>query len=242
METKNRLVELLPRRDRQRLLALCVPVELEFQQILWRQGEPARHVYFPIDAFISLVASLDGEPVLEVGMAGNEGVLGAQLTWGVTDAPLHAVVQGAGIALRMAAAAFRHEVADSKALRRILDRYLSVLMGQLGTSAACVRFHLIGPRLARWLLMTQDRAGANTFHITHEFLSYMLGVRRVGITSAAGALQASGVISYTRGQIRVLDRGGLERASCSCYAADKRGYAAAGLMGRPPRSAERRLQ
>jgi len=224
-ERTNHLIELLPRKDRNRLLALCEPVELQFEQILWEQGKPAHQVYFPTGAFISLVASLDGKPVLEIGMAGFEGVLGAQLVWGVRNAPLHAVVQGAGAALRIEVAPFRREARRSPALRRSLDLYLSVLMSQLGTSAACVRFHLIGPRLARWLLMTQDRSRSNTFHVTHQFLSYMLGVRRVGITAAAGALQDHGLITYTRGTLTVLDRRGLEAAACSCYAADRRSYA-----------------
>ncbi len=224
-ERTNQLIELLPRKDRTRLLGLCEPVELQFEQILWEQGKPARQVYFPTVAFISLVASLDGNPVLEIGMAGFEGVLGAQLVWGVKNAPLHAVVQGAGAAWRIEVAPFCREARRSVALRRSLDLYLSVLMSQLGTSAACVRFHQIGPRLARWLLMTQDRSRSSTFHVTHQFLSYMLGVRRVGITAAAGALQDHGLISYTRGKLTVLDRRGLEAASCSCYAADRRSYA-----------------
>jgi CRP-like cAMP-binding protein len=224
-ERTNQLIELLPRKDRARLLGLCERVELQFEQILWEQGKPARQVYFPTVAFISLVACLDDKPVLEIGMAGFEGVLGAQLVWGVRNAPLHAVVQGAGAAWRIEVATFRREARRSQALRRSLDLYLSVLMSQLGTSAACVRFHLIGPRLARWLLMTQDRSRSNTFHVTHQFLSYMLGVRRVGITAAAGAMQDHGLISYTRGTLTVLDRRGLEAAACSCYAADRRSYA-----------------
>jgi CRP-like cAMP-binding protein len=224
-DSKNQLIQLLPRNDRQSLLALCEPVDLQFEQVLWEQGRPARQVYFPTEAFISLVASLDDKPVLEVGMAGFEGVLGAQLAWGAKNAPLHAVVQGPGAAWRIDVNRFCRQVARSKALRHCLDLYLSVFMSQLGTSAACVRFHLIGPRLARWLLMTQDRSRSDTFHVTHQFLSYMLGVRRVGITSAAGLLQDHGLVTYARGTLRVLDRQGLEAAACTCYAADLRSYA-----------------
>jgi CRP-like cAMP-binding protein len=226
-DVKNSLLELLPRKDRERLIGHCKTVDLDFEQILWTYGKTARFVYFPIGAFISLVASIDGEPVLEVGMAGSEGVLGAQLALGVTAAPLHAVVQGAGKALRLSAADFRAEVGLSPALRRVLDAYLSVIMSQVSTSAACVRFHSIGPRLARWLLMTQDRALSNTFSVTHQFLSYMLGVRRVGITAAAGELQEKGFISYSRGTLSVRDRRGLESAACSCYASDRKCYIAA---------------
>jgi CRP-like cAMP-binding protein len=124
----------------------------------------------------------------------------------------------------MDARAFRAQLAGSAALHRLLDRYLYVLMAQLTTSAACLRFHLIGPRLARWLLMTQDRAHSDSFHVTQEFLAYMLGVRRVGVTAAAGAMQRDGLIYYTRGQMVVLDRQGLEQAACSCYASDCKAY------------------
>lgn len=209
------------------MLVQAKAVELKFAEVLWQPGKPARYAYFPLTAFISLVASLEGAPVLEVGMAGHEGVLGAQLALGLTAAPLHAVVQGAGKAWRVGAAAFQSEVARSEPLRRIIDSYLSVLMSQMGTAAACMRFHNIGPRLARWLLMTQDRARSDHFNVTHQFLSYMLGVRRVGVTSAAGALQAQGHISYSRGVLKILDRKGLERAACSCYAADRKSYVAA---------------
>jgi CRP-like cAMP-binding protein len=134
------------------------------------------------------------------------------------------VVQGHGKARRIASAAFRTELARSSALRRCLNRYLYVLMSQLAVASACLRFHLIEPRLARWLLMTQDRAHADAFHVTHEFLAYMLGVRRVGITAAAGALQRAGLIEYRRGELVVLNRKGLEAAACGCYAADRKRY------------------
>jgi CRP-like cAMP-binding protein len=135
------------------------------------------------------------------------------------------VVQGAGTALRIAAKSFLSELEQSEALQRGIDRYLYVLMTQLARSAGCLRFHQIGPRLARWLLMTQDRAHTRHFHVTHEFLAYMLGVRRVGITDAAGNLQRSGLIEYHRGELTVLDRPGLEAAACGCYAADQKAYA-----------------
>jgi CRP-like cAMP-binding protein len=159
-------------------------------------------------------------------MVGNEGLLGAQLALGVATVPLHALVQGAGTALRIGSAPFRAELARSAALRRVLNRYLYVLMAQLAGSAACLRFHQIEQRLARWLLMSQDRAHDPHFHVTHEFLAYMLGVRRVGITAAAGVLQRAGLIDYRRGELRVLDRPGLEAAACACYANDRQTYAA----------------
>ena len=222
---ENRLIEKLPRKDRLSLLAVCEPVNLVLAEVLYEPGKPTRHVYFPTEGFISLVAQLDGHPGLEVGMVGREGMLGAQLALGVLIAPLHALVQGAGAAWRIGVGDFRRELAGSAALRLSMDRYIHVLMMQLAASAGCQRFHLIGPRLARWLLMTQDRAHADCFRVTQEFLAYMLGVRRVGITSAAVALQRSGLIEYHRGEVTVLDRKGLQAAACTCYAADLRAYA-----------------
>jgi CRP-like cAMP-binding protein len=163
-------------------------------------------------------------PGVEVGMVGREGMLGAHIALGVPSAPLHALVQGAGTARRIGARAFRAELAESAALRDSVNRYLYVLLSQLATSAACLRFHLIGPRLARWLLMSEDRSRSNSFRVTQEFLAYMLGVRRVGITAAAGALQRSGLIEYHRGELTVVDRSGLEAAACSCYRTDRDGY------------------
>jgi CRP-like cAMP-binding protein len=221
---ENHLIAQLPRRDRAALLAVCEPVSLELGTVLWDAGRTTRHVYFPIDAFISLVTAIEGEPALEVGMVGREGMLGAQLALGVSAIPLHALVQGTGSARRIEAAPFRRELALSKALQSVLNRYLYVLMAQLATAAACTRYHSIGPRLARWMLMSQDRAHADSFRLTHEFLAYMLGVRRVGITRAAGELQQRGLVHYHRGEITVLDRAGLEAAACGCYAADQNVY------------------
>ena len=227
--TLNHLTELLPRKDRAQLLAVCEPVQLTLSEVLYEPGKPTGHVYFPTEGFVSLVALIEGGAGVEVGMVGSEGMLGVHLALGVNTAPLHALVQGPGAAWRIGASQFRAALARSPALQRMLNRYLYVLMAQLGTSATCLRFHLIGGRLARWLLMSQDRAHSDRFHVTHEFLAYMLGVRRVGITSAAGDLQRSGSIEYHRGVFQVLDRGGLEAAACSCYAADRQAYAS--LLG-----------
>ncbi|MDQ6628534.1 MAG: Crp/Fnr family transcriptional regulator [Pseudomonadota bacterium] len=225
LSTQNHLIEILPRGDRRRLLELCEPIALVLGKVICDPATPTRHVYFPIDGFISLVAVVPGKPGVEVGMVGREGMLGSQLALGVSQSPLHAVVQGAGSALRIGKVAFRAELVQNPPLQRAIDKYIAVVMAQLATSAVCLRFHEIGPRLARWLLMSQDRAHSDTFEMTHEFLSYMLGVRRVGITVAAGGLQRSGLIEYRRGVLTVLDRPGLRKAACGCYALDQLAYA-----------------
>jgi CRP-like cAMP-binding protein len=138
---------------------------------------------------------------------------------------LYTLVQGSGSSWRISTRAFKAELAGSPALQRELNRYVYILMNQLASSASCLRFHQIGPRLARWLLMTQDRAHSDTFHVTQEFLAYMLGVRRVGVTLAAQSLQQRGMISYRRGAVQVLDRAALKSAACSCYAANRSSYA-----------------
>jgi CRP-like cAMP-binding protein len=221
---ENLLVAALPPAERRRLLSHCEPVELAFSDRLCEQGDQIRHVYFPTGGFISLISSVNGRPRLELGLVGTEGMLGVSLLMGVNEAPLRALVQGAGPALRMDAKNFSRELTRSPVLSRALMRYLYVLMSQLAQTAGCTRFHLVEARLARWLLMTRDRAHSSEFYLTQEFLAHMLGVRRVGITHAARSLQRRRLIRYNRGQMTILDDRGLERASCECYAADGRMY------------------
>jgi CRP-like cAMP-binding protein len=219
LPVSNRLIQALPRKIRQRLVKLSEPADLVFGTILSEPDQPFPYVYFPLTGVISLVATVEGHAPLEMGLIGNEGMLGVTLVLGLDTARLRAVVQGPGTALRITARAFAEALRDSPQLVRILNRYLYVMMAQLSQVAVCTCFHEIDARLARWLLMTHDRTHADHFHLTHEFLAGMLGVRRSAVTIAAGALQRQGLIGYTRGEIRILDRGGLEAASCACYRA-----------------------
>jgi CRP-like cAMP-binding protein len=220
----NLLLASLPREELGRVLEHCERVDLIFGDILCEPGQPLLHGYFPLTGFVSHVTELTGRKPLEMGLVGTEGMLGATLSLGVNGAPMRAVVQGAGTALRMTAPQLRRELLRSPCLQHSLNRYLFILLAQLAKIAACTHFHEIEPRLACWLLMTHDRAHADHFHLTHAYLADMLGVRRSGISIAAGALQQRGLIRYSRGEINILDRQGLEGASCECYAALQRDY------------------
>jgi CRP-like cAMP-binding protein len=213
----NRLIESLPGRERRRLLKYCEAIDLVFGCTLCEQDQHFRYVYFPLTGFISLVTVLGDHPPLEIGLIGNEGMLGATLILQLSAAPMRAIVQGSGTALRITTAHLRRELLHCPSLLRKLNHYIYILMVQLSQTVACTHFHEIEPRLARWLLMTHDRANSDHFHLTHEFLATMLGVRRSSITIAAGALQQRKLIHYTRGEIHILNRTGLEAASCECY-------------------------
>lgn len=221
----NHLMDRLSRRDKSRLLARCETVQLRVNDVIAEPGQVLSHVYFPVEGFISLVAVAAEGPALEVGMVGREGMLGLNRVLGLAHSPVRALVQGPGASWRLSSAAFCQALAASAALRAVLLRYARVRLAQGATSVVCQRFHAIGRRLARWLLMTEDRAGEATFPVTQVFLASRLGLRRVGVTAAAGSLQKQGLIAYRRGILQVLDRPALLAASCSCYATDLRAYA-----------------
>jgi CRP-like cAMP-binding protein len=213
----NSVLRSLPPKENQRMLAASEQVRLVYGDVLCESGKPIRHVYFPNSGVISLLTPLDGHESVEVGLVGREGMAGMGLFLGSGVSPVQMLVQGSGSATRMKATSFRNEIKRSPALQLGLSHYLYSFMAQVAQTAACNRHHQLGQRLARWLLMTQDRLQSNEFRLTQEFLAHMLGVRRVGVTRAAGLLQEKKLISYRRGNIAILDRKGLERASCRCY-------------------------
>ena len=206
------------------MLAASESVELRSGDVLGRPGERIRHAYFPGSSFVSLIKPLDMHAGLEVRLVGDEGMVGIPLVLGVGTSPLHMLVQGAGSALRIESAVFARQLSANSVMRRRLARYVHVIFGQLAQTAACTRFHLLEERLARWLLMTRDRAHCDDFLVTHEYLAYMLGVRRAGVTKAASSLQSNGLIRYSRGKLIILDGRGLEDIACECYAADRATY------------------
>ncbi len=215
----NNLLRTLSRLECSRLSDACKPVELIYGHILCEPGERIKDVYFPNSAIISLLTPLTGYPSVEVGLVGNDGLAGIALLLGITISPVRMLVQGSGSALQMKASVFRKESQSSRAFNTKLNRYLYKLMAQVTQTTACNCFHTLSMRLARWLLLMHDRKQMDEFYITQEFLSQMLGVQRAGVSKAASALQKTGLIRYNRGNITILDRNGLEAASCDCYSA-----------------------
>ncbi|MDD5176362.1 MAG: Crp/Fnr family transcriptional regulator [Sterolibacterium sp.] len=217
LSTENQLLAAIPRQAYRRMLKAVFPVELVYGQVLYEPKDPIRHVYFPIDCLVSLLTAVDEHRTLEVGMVGNEGMVGMPMALGIGVSAVRALVQGHGTAMRMTSARFRSEFKNNPPLRQALFRYNHLLMAQISQTAACNRFHGMEARLARWLLMTSDRVRADEFLLTHEFLAHMLGVTRVGVTKAASILHRKNLIDYRRGSIKILDRKGLEAAACTCY-------------------------
>jgi CRP-like cAMP-binding protein len=233
---RNRLLTALPPEDLARLWPRLQPVELAIRKVLHTPEEPVTAVYFPESGYLSRLAPMDDGDFAEVGLIGSEGMAGlAVLLEGDRDS-FEIMVQVPGTALRMDAGAFREEVDRIPSLRTVLHRYALAHFEQVARSAACNGRHNIDQRLARWLLMAHDRVEGDEFPMTHGFLAMMLGVRRAGITVAAGTLQKAGLIRYERGRMAITDRPGLEAASCECYGIARR--ASDRLLG-PPAGASR---
>lgn len=222
--SKNNLIDLLPKKIQDLILSKAEIVDLTLSQIICIFDKPVDSLYFPIDGFISITQSIDEHLPIEIGMIGREGMLGAEISLGVLTNPFGAIVQGAGSAWKIGANHFLTDVKNIPEFKSIVNTYLAVRIKQLGLSAACEHFHEIGPRLAKWLLMSQDRAHSPTFLMTHEFISLMLGVRRVGITTTAADFRRRGLIEYHRGEMKVLDRAALKAEACSCYQKNRKIY------------------
>ena len=219
----NKLVDSLPAASRKRLLAVAEPVTLEYKQLIATKGGALTHAWFPTTSFISLLMPAD-KGCIEVAIVGREGLFGLGVAFGVRESEVEAIVQGAGSALRVPAPDLRRLLREDRALRERVDRYAYVMLTVLARNASCNRFHRVEQRMARWLLTSADRAQSAMFDITHAFLAEMLGVRRVGVTTAANRLQEQGLITYSRGTVAIRDRDGLKRTACSCYREDLEAY------------------
>ncbi len=213
----NSVLRALSPKNSQDLLAHSKQVNLVCGDVLCEPGTSIRHVYFPNNGIISLLTPVYGNKSVEVGLVGREGMAGIELILGVGTSPLRMVVQAAGTATRMNAASFRVELKRNLVFKLELNKYLLVFFSQVWQTAACNRHHKLKERLARRLLMTLDRMQSTDFYLTQELLAQVLGVRRVGVTKAAGLLQRHKLIRYSRGHITILDRKGLIHASCRCY-------------------------
>jgi CRP-like cAMP-binding protein len=213
----NQLLAALPKKDYQLLRRHLEEIPLVFGEVLYRPNALISDVYFPNSGIVSLLAGVNERSTLEVGFVGNEGMVGLAVFLGVNSSLNRAVVQGAGSAMKMKATIFRKECSNGSGLPRLLQRYSHSVLTQITQYAVCNQFHAVDARLARWLVMTNDRMGGDEFQLTQEFLSNMLGVRREGVSVAAGNLQKRKLIRYSRGRLKVLDRAGLEAVSCACY-------------------------
>ena len=223
--TNNLLLGRLSDRERESLMSDGETVKLRAGETLSDTGQPITHAYFPLDSAVTLLVSAAGQPPLEIGLIGREGMLGVPLILGVAAASFRGVVQGAGSAWRIEAKRLGRNLDSNAALRKCLLKYAHVRVVQIAHSAACRSFHRVEARLARWLLMSRDRARSNELTLTHEGLAGTLGVRRAGVSLAANDLQARHLIRYARGKIELLDGHGLEAVACPCYAGEKKVYA-----------------
>jgi CRP-like cAMP-binding protein len=221
----NRLLAALERNDRERLDGRLEAVDLTLGEVLHEPWKARRWVYFPAGSIVSLLYETEDGETCEIAIVGNEGVVGASPCMGAGEDPARAVVQSAGPALRMRVGDLRREFESGGEVQRLLLRYMQTLLVQIAQSAVCNRHHSVAQQLCRWLLMSMDRLPSNRIVMTHQLIAHMLGVRREGVTEAAGKLQRAGAISYRRGRIEVLDRARLEALSCECYGVVRREFA-----------------
>ncbi len=232
MTPANRLLALLPARDRGRLERHLERIPLTYRQSLYRARRLLDFVYFIETGVGSLVNTMSNGAAAEVGTIGNEGMVGLPLLLGDDRAPTSVYVQVPGEGLRMEAELFSAELTRSASMRLVMLRYAHALFNQVAQSAACNHFHSLEQRCCRWMLMTHDRMKTDEFLLTQEFLAMMLGVQRTGVSAAAGKLQRAGLIGYSRGVVNILDRRGLRKRSCECYGVSKREFDR--LLGNPP--------
>ena len=218
---ENRLLAALPVEEYQRLIPHMERVSLPFQKVLYEPTEPIRHVYFPHQGIVSLVATMLNGSTVEVGLVGNEGMVGIPVFLGGNTTTNRSFVQVAGDGTRMESLRLLAEFNRGGALQKLLLRYMQALHTQVSQTAACNRIHPVEARLARWLLMVSDRMESDQFELTQEFIAQMLGTRRAGVTVAAGTLQQAGMLRYSRGRITILDRKAMDATACECYRTTK---------------------
>jgi CRP-like cAMP-binding protein len=221
----NHLLSVLPRTDRERIMERGHRRALKLRQVLHPAHGAVTHAHFPLTGMVSLVAkSADGAAAVEIGVVGNEGLVGMPLFLGSGTTPTEAICKVQGETLSLPAVVFEQELEASRTLRQLLRRYTQALISQVSQSVVCNTAHTMEQRMSRWLLVTHDRVGADVMPLTHEFLAQMLGTRRPSVTIAAGLLKKAGLIDYARGKIIVLNRPGLEAASCDCYLVVRREF------------------
>jgi len=219
---RNHILNALPLAAREHLYPHLKHVVMPFGMVLYESGAVLRHIYFPVDSIVSLLYVLSSGASAEIAVVGNEGAVGVSLFMGGETTPSRAVVQSAGSAYRLSGARLKREFDRHGQLLNVLLRYTQSLITQMAQTAVCNRHHALDQQLCRWLLLSLDRLESNELRVTQELIANMIGVRREGVTEAAGRLQKLGVIRYSRGKITVLDRPRLEALSCECYAVVKR--------------------
>jgi CRP-like cAMP-binding protein len=216
-QRRNRILAALPAEEYERLLPHLKSVALDYKQVLYEPHKIIRYSYFPEDSVISMVTTLVDKTVVEVGLAGREGMVCVATFLGVNSTPHQGIVQGQGSATRIKASALRDEFKRGGRLQELLLRYTQAHLVQIAQTSVCNRLHALEARLSRWLLMIHDRVDGDRFQLTQDIISMMLGAQRTGVTDAAGSLQKKGVIGYSRGRMAILDRRKLEETACECY-------------------------